>query len=181
MNLIKEIYAHFPFLWIHIFVFQCKPFLDGIQSSVVSSKVKGCLDEAWPAILQATVLDSVPSKFELETFSKSAVEDPSKEMFASGCSMVKLGFGEFQFLWGLALLVLFQGQQLELEKQVKIPLVNIDKKYNQGYSVKESHFLTYSEIALVVFQSLSKEYFLSQGFLSVDLCREIFQVILLEN
>ncbi|KAH7658270.1 Armadillo-like helical-containing protein [Dioscorea alata] len=153
-----------------------KPFLDGIQSSVVSSKVKGCLDEAWPAILEATVLDSVPSKFELEAFSKSAVEDPSREMFASGCSMVKLEFGEVQFLWGLALLVLFQGQQLELEKQVKMPLVNIDKEYDQGYSVKESHLLTYSEIALVVFQSLSKEYFLSQGFLSVDLCREIFQL-----
>ncbi|KAJ0962918.1 hypothetical protein J5N97_028040 [Dioscorea zingiberensis] len=153
-----------------------KPFLDGIQSPVVSSKVKGCLDEAWPVILQAAVLDSVPSKFEGK-LSRSDIEGASKEMFVSGWSMVKLEFGDFQFLWGLALLVLFHGQELEVGKRVKLPLFNIEKKHDQNCLVKESHYLTYSEIALVVFQSLSKERFLSQGFLPLDLCREIFQVL----
>ena len=35
-------------------------FLDGLQSPIVSSKLRPCLDESWPVILQALALDAVP-------------------------------------------------------------------------------------------------------------------------
>lgn len=37
-----------------------KPFLEGIKSPLVSSKLKSCLEEAWPVILQAVALDAAP-------------------------------------------------------------------------------------------------------------------------
>ncbi|KAK1357514.1 HEAT repeat-containing protein 5B [Heracleum sosnowskyi] len=54
-----------------------KPFLDGIQSSLVSSKLEQCLEEAWPVILQAVALDAVPVNFS-ENGSSNDKENTSK-------------------------------------------------------------------------------------------------------
>ncbi|OAY83386.1 HEAT repeat-containing protein 5A [Ananas comosus] len=97
-----------------------KPFLDGIQSLLVSSKVQKCLDESWPLILQATALDAVPVEFEMDN---SVVYD-AETLFLSGRSMVKLERSEFQLLWGLSLLVLFQEQETTVNKPVNMLLAH---------------------------------------------------------
>nr|XP_029117887.1 LOW QUALITY PROTEIN: protein SWEETIE [Elaeis guineensis] len=157
--------------------FSYKPFLDGIQSLLVSSKVQECLHEAWPLILQATALDAIPMKFELDKSSKHD-EDSPRTPFISGHSMVRLKLSEFQFLWGLSLLVLFQGQQLVSGNQGKMLLVHDEKKHSGDSMPQGVHYLSSFEIALLVFQSLSKEVFFSQEFLSLDLCKELLQVLI---
>ncbi|XP_038985409.1 protein SWEETIE isoform X2 [Phoenix dactylifera] len=154
-----------------------KPFLDGIQSLLVSSKVKECLHEAWPLILQAAALDAVPMKFELDKASQHD-EDLPRTPFISGHSMVRLKLNEFQFLWGLSLLVLFQGQQLVSGNQGKMLLVHVEKKHSGDSMPQGAHYLSSFEIPLLVFQSLSKEVFFSQEFLSLDLCKELLQVLI---
>ncbi|XP_058082071.1 protein SWEETIE [Magnolia sinica] len=156
-----------------------KPFLDGIQSSLVSSKVQSCLDEVWPVILKAIALDAVPMKFETDGNSKSSSKDVSKSIFISGYSMVRLELREFYFLWGFSLLVLFQGQQVEVGKHV-IPFPSPGKIKSGGDSmVKDQNILglKFYEIALLVLQSLSLERFFSQEFLTLYLCRELLQVL----
>ncbi|XP_073100307.1 protein SWEETIE-like [Elaeis guineensis] len=157
--------------------FSYKPFLDGIQSLLVSSKVQECLHEAWPLILQATALDAIPMKFELDKSSKHDEVSP-RTPFISGHSMVRLKLSEFQFLWGLSLLVLFQGQQLVSGNQGKMLLVHDEKKHSGDSMPQGVHYLSSFEIALLVFQSLSKEVFFSQEFLSLDLCKELLQVLI---
>ncbi|KAL6899071.1 hypothetical protein ACP4OV_005729 [Aristida adscensionis] len=68
-----------------------KPFLDGIQSLLVSSKVQKYLDEVWALILQATTLDAAPMEFD-----KNESEDLLNQAFISGHNMVKLERTEFQ-------------------------------------------------------------------------------------
>ena len=146
---------------------QYNPFLDGIQSPLVSSKVQDCLEESWPLILQATALDAVPVKFEINGVPNSNLENLSKISFISGHSMVRLELCEYQFLWGMAMLVLFHAQQPVMASNLKVPLLR--RKDNQND-------LTKYEIWLHVVQSLSKEAFFCKEFLTLDLCQELLQV-----
>lgn len=114
-------------------------------------------------------------KFELDKSLKHD-EDLPKTFLISGHSMIRLKLSEFQFLWGLSLLVLFQGQQLVSGNQGKLLLVHDEKKYSADSMPQGVHYLSSFEIALLVFQSLSKEVFFSQEFLSLDLCKELLQV-----
>ncbi|XP_077230289.1 HEAT repeat-containing protein isoform X2 [Tasmannia lanceolata] len=159
--------------------FSYKPFLDGIQSLVVSSKVRPCLDEAWSVILKAITLDAVPLMFEMDESSKSSVENLSKNTFISGYSMVRLELGDFHFLWGFALLVLFQGQHPVMSKQV-IPLPCPGKiQYSVDSTLREPYCLDSRPygIALLVLQSLSLDRFFNHKFLTLDLCREFLQIL----
>ncbi|KAM0887196.1 hypothetical protein ACQ4PT_029205 [Festuca glaucescens] len=59
-----------------------KPFLDGIESLLVSSKVHKYLDEVWALILQATAVDAAPLEF-----GANDSEDVHEHTFIAGRSM----------------------------------------------------------------------------------------------
>ncbi|GMP54012.1 hypothetical protein CsSME_00019295 [Camellia sinensis var. sinensis] len=143
-----------------------KPFLDGIQSPLVSTKLQPCLEEAWPVILQAVALDAVPMHFDMN-LSSQTTENNSNNTFFSGYSMVQLKPEEFQFLWGFALLVLFQGQDPTLYKHL-ICLSSAKAKFGGDSPVEDTNPLALKlyEIVLPVFQLLSTERFFSMGFLT---------------
>ncbi|XP_004306022.1 PREDICTED: HEAT repeat-containing protein 5B isoform X1 [Fragaria vesca subsp. vesca] len=153
------------------------PFLDGIQSPLVSSKLQQCLEESWPVIMQAIALDAVPVNFEENEYSKPPNETTSKNCLLSGHSMVQLESEDYQFLWGFALLVLFQGQN-STPSGMKNP-VSFVKAYNGGDPSSEelssSGFKLY-EIVLPVFQFLSTKRFANAGYLTMDICSELLQV-----
>ncbi|XP_058187917.1 protein SWEETIE-like isoform X1 [Rhododendron vialii] len=154
-----------------------KPFLDGIQSPLVSAKLQPCLEAAWPVIFQAVALDAVPLHFELN-LSSQTTENTSENAFISGYSMVQLKPEEFRFLWGFALLVLFEGQNPVLHKPL-VPLDSAKAKLGGDGQVEDTNPLTLKsyEIVLPVFQFLSMERFFSMGFLTMDICRELLQVL----
>lgn len=91
--------------------------------------------------------------------------------------MVQLKPEEFRFLWGFALLVLFEGQNPVLHKPL-VPLDSAKAKLGGDGQVEDTNPLTLKsyEIVLPVFQFLSTERFFSMGFLTMDICRELLQV-----
>ncbi|XP_013649204.2 protein SWEETIE isoform X3 [Brassica napus] len=143
--------------------------LDEIPPHTVSRRLQPCLDEAWPVILQALVLDAIPVNHIVDGFSDRSL--------ISRHRMVTLEVEDYQFLWGFAVLVLFQGMHPSSNTQV-IPFGSTKVKNNGDSSIKESSFqgLKLHEIALPVFLSLSAERFFTSGFLSIDLCQELLQV-----
>ncbi|XP_062228917.1 protein SWEETIE-like isoform X3 [Phragmites australis] len=149
-----------------------KPFLDGIQSLLVSSKVQKYLDEVWPLILQATAFDAAPMEFDM-----NESEDFLERTFISGHRMLKLERTEFQFLWGLSVLVLFHACQ-----SVKSSALKINLGYRQGK--KFGDFIVHGldepkpcDQVLPVLLSLTTEVFFSKNFLSVDICQELLQAL----
>lgn len=143
--------------------------LDEIPPHTVSRRLQPCLDEAWPVILQALVLDAIPVNHIVDGFSDRSL--------ISRHRMVTLEVEDYQFLWGFAVLVLFQGMHPSSNTQV-IPFGSTKVKNSGDSSIKESSFqgLKLHEIALPVFLSLSAERFFTSGFLSIDLCQELLQV-----
>ncbi|XP_020536843.1 protein SWEETIE isoform X2 [Jatropha curcas] len=152
-----------------------KPLLDGIQSPLVSSRLLPSLEEAWPVILQALALDAIPSN--VDGSFKIAVENASRNSLISGYSMVELELEEYQFLWGFALLVLFQQQHPAINKQI-IPLSTAKVQYGGDSPIEEANpiVLKSYEIVLPVFQFLSSERFFTAEFLTTDVCQELLQV-----
>uniref|UniRef100_A0A6N2MN55 Uncharacterized protein n=1 Tax=Salix viminalis TaxID=40686 RepID=A0A6N2MN55_SALVM len=71
------------------------PFLDGIQSPLVSSKVQLSLEESWPVILQALALDAIPVNTHGD--SKATDENTSNNSLISGYSMVELDSAEVRY------------------------------------------------------------------------------------
>lgn len=156
---------------------QWKPFLDGIQSSVISVKLYTCLEEAWPVILQALLLDAVPAN---STVDESSPTVRSKNIPASGYSMVELRLDDFEFLWGFLLLVLFQEQDVALSEHI-ISVSSITSKSSSDFSVDDSNSssLKLYTIFFSVLQEMSTKRFFTSGFLSLDACRELLQVCML--
>lgn len=154
---------------------QWSPFLDGIQSPLVSSKLQPSLEEAWPVILQALALDAVPVN--IDGNSKTTVENTSRNGLISGYSMVELDLEEYQFLWGFALLVLFQRQHPALSRQI-IPLSSAEVRSDRDSPIEETKptALKLHDIVLPVFQFLSTEKFFAAEFLTLDICCELLQV-----
>lgn len=154
-----------------------KPFLEGVQSSLVSSKLQPCLEEAWPVILQAVVLDAAPVKPSAN--GSSEAEDKSESAFISEYRMVELQADEFHFLWGFSLLVLFQ-QQDTASDQVVIPVGSVKSKFSADLTIEDGSSVTSKiyEAILPVLQFLSMERFFSAGYLTMDVCRELLQVFL---
>ncbi|KAI3451757.1 hypothetical protein Pfo_008422 [Paulownia fortunei] len=158
----------------HLHLENWKPFLDGIQSSVVSVELQPCLEEAWPVILQALVLDAVPAN---SNVNESSPTDRSKNIPTSGYSMVELQLDDFQFLWGFLLLVLFQEQDITLGEHI-IPVCCIKSKFSSDISVDDSNSSSSKlyNIFFPVFQFMSTKRFFTSGFLTLDACRELLQV-----
>lgn len=154
---------------------QWKPFLDGIQSSVVLAKWQPCLEEAWPLILQALALDAFPANLDVNGSSTSY--DRLKNISTSGYSMVELGLAEFQFLWGFSLLVLFQEQDMTRGERI-IPASFIKSKFGSDILVEDANSLSSElyNVLLSVFQFMSTERFFTAGFLTLDACKELLQV-----
>ncbi|XP_072983205.1 protein SWEETIE isoform X2 [Typha latifolia] len=157
--------------------FNHKPFLDGIQSLLVSSKVQKNLDESWPLILQATALDAVPGESEMNRSMNYDADDLGETSLISGRSMVKLESNEFHFLWGLSLLVLFNFQEPIVDEPAKMVLPHNKEKLCRYLLIHGPNDVKSYEIALPVFLSLSKEVFFSQEFLQLDICKELLQVL----
>uniref|UniRef100_A0A803LAT9 HEAT repeat-containing protein n=1 Tax=Chenopodium quinoa TaxID=63459 RepID=A0A803LAT9_CHEQI len=153
-----------------------KPFLEGIKSPLVASNLKLCLDESWPVILQAVALDAVPVDISVNK-SLDQTEDKMMKNLVSGYSMVGLNSEEFKFLWGLSLLLLFQGQNATVDKQI-LPIA-LDKSISVESQFEETKPLTLKlcEILLPVFRSLCAEKFFSMGFLTTEICRELLQAL----
>ncbi|GMI85490.1 SWEETIE [Hibiscus trionum] len=154
------------------------PFFDAIQASMVSSKLQPCLEEAWPVILQALALDAVPVNVDRNGNSEAAAENMSTDSLVSGYSMVELESEEYQFLWGFALLVLFQGKHHAVCKQV-IPLASAKAKHEGDPPAEDmtSPGLKFYEIVLPVFQFLLTQKFFAAGFITVNICEELLQVL----
>ncbi|KAK6150970.1 hypothetical protein DH2020_015902 [Rehmannia glutinosa] len=163
----------YSFVRFHLHLENWKPFLDGIQSSVVSVELQPCLEEAWPVILQALVLDAVPAN---SNVNGSSPTNRSKHIPTSGYSMVELRLDDFQFLWGFSLLVLFQEQE-PLGEHI-IPVCCIKSKFSSDIPVDDfnSSSSKLYNIFFPVFQFMSTERFFTSGFLTVDACRELMQV-----
>ncbi|CAA6670474.1 unnamed protein product [Spirodela intermedia] len=141
--------------------FTHKSFLDGIQSPLVSSRVKNCLDEIWPIILQA-----------VDKSSEHITNDLAKQTSLSGHIMVNLELREFDHMWGLAQLILFQLQQPVLGSRETVLL---------GKSEQVLEKMKLFEISLITLQFLSSETFFNAEFLTVDLLKELLQVLLLSD
>ncbi|XP_076960722.1 protein SWEETIE-like [Bidens hawaiensis] len=153
-----------------------KPFLDGIQSSLVAKKLKHCLEESWPFILQAVSLDAVPVNMDAIESSRTA-DDASKSVFFSGYNMVELQQQDYQFLWSFSLLVLFQGQHTTPDETI-IPLDYVKSNFGSDSPVADTHSkaMKFYEIIFPVFGFLSAEKFFQTGFLTIDICLELLQV-----
>lgn len=110
--------------------------------------------------------------------SKATGEDFARSTLISGYNMVELDSKEFRFLWGLALLVLFQGQNPVVGKQI-IPLGLANNKSSIDSPVDETNLLSLKlhEIVLPVLQFLSAERFFKTGFFTLDICIELLQVV----
>eukprot|EP00257_Ricinus_communis_P015345 XP_015573232.1 protein SWEETIE isoform X1 [Ricinus communis] len=153
-----------------------KPFLDGIQSPLVSGNLLSSLEEAWPVILQALALDAIPSNGDGSP--RTAVENILRNNLISGYSMVELDLEEYQFLWGFALLVLFQQQHPKITRQI-IPLSSAKSRYGGDLPTEETNptALKLYEIVLPVFQFLLSERFFAAHFLTAEICQELLQVL----
>lgn len=151
------------------------PFLDGIQSPIVSSKVQLSLEESWPVILQALALDAIPAN--THGNSKETDENTSNNSLISGYSMVELKLEDYRFLWGFSLLVLFQRQHPTLTRRI-ILLSSAEVRYGGDSPTEETNTaaLKQYEIVLPVFQFLLTERFFSEEFITLDICRELLQV-----
>lgn len=138
-----------------------------------------CLEESWPVILQALALDAVPVGLEGNECTKPSTETTQKNRFASEYSMVELTREDFQFLWGFSLLSLFQSKDTSLHKPI-IRLASFKASHGRDlptYDENPSGLKLY-EIVLLVFQFLLTERFSRGGFLTMDICRELLQVVI---
>ncbi|GFQ05127.1 heat repeat-containing protein 5b [Phtheirospermum japonicum] len=163
----------YSFVRFHLHLGNWKPFLDGIQSSSVSVELQPCLEEAWPVILQALVLDAVPVN---SCMNESSPTERSKHIPTSGYSMVELRLDDFQFLWGFSLLILFQEQDIIVGEHI-IPVIK--SKFSSDILVDDFNSLSskLNNIFFPVFQFMSTERFFSAGYLTLDACRELMQVV----
>ncbi|KAF8023726.1 hypothetical protein BT93_F1038 [Corymbia citriodora subsp. variegata] len=150
------------------------PFLDGMQSPLVASKLQPCLEEAWPVILQALALDAVPAN---SSGDGKNVQFTSKDSLISGLGMVELSSEEYQFLWGFSLLVLFCGQDTMPERSITL-LAPARGCPPEDLTIKDTNPPSFNlyEVVLPVFQFLSSERFFSAGYVTVEICQELLQV-----
>lgn len=150
------------------------PFLDGIQSPLVISKLQSSLEESWPVILQAIALDAIPVN--LDGIASSSINNALENNFLSGYSMVELESNEYRFLWSFALFSLFRGCHHHGKQNISSPSTTASVVGDSPKETTNSIELKLYEIVLPVLQSLSTVKFCSAGFLTVDICIELLQV-----
>ncbi|KAL1536904.1 protein SWEETIE-like [Salvia divinorum] len=157
----------------HLQLDNWEPFLDGIQSSVVSAELHPCLEEAWPVILQALVLDAVPANSDLI---ESSPTDRTENIHTSGHGMVEFQTDDFNFLWGFLLLVLFQENDVTPREHI-IPVCQIKSNFSSKILADDSSSSSsLKNIFSSVFQFMSTKSFFSTGYLSLDVCTELLKV-----
>ncbi|CAN0928886.1 Protein SWEETIE [Linum grandiflorum] len=142
---------------------------DGIQSPLALAKLQPILQEVWPIILQALALDAVPFNFDADSASRSSL--------ISGYTMVELDMEDYHFVWGFALLVLFQRRHSSQPRKI-IPITSAKDARDADAAVDGKTLMTWKlhEVVLPVFQFLSTHRFFTAGFLTVDVCKELLQV-----
>lgn len=153
---------------------QWNPFLDGIQSPLVISKLQISLEESWPVILQAIALDAIPVN--LDEIANSSLNNALENNFLSGYSMVELESKEYRFLWSFALFSLFRGRHPLGEQKITSPSTAASVVEDSPEETTNSIELKLYEIVLPVLLSLSTVKFCTAGFLTVDICIELLQV-----
>ncbi|XP_057828164.2 protein SWEETIE isoform X1 [Cryptomeria japonica] len=146
-----------------------KPFLDGIQSAAISSVVHPYLSEIWPVILQAATLDAAPAKFEHEM---------APVMYASGHVMVKLETRDFYLLWGLAMLILFEGRHEAKNEKLKQFSSSCTYSVNGKLAAEIPPPMSSQLVALYALQCLSNQGFYNQEMVSHKLCLELLQILM---
>uniref|UniRef100_A0A453S7J5 Uncharacterized protein n=1 Tax=Aegilops tauschii subsp. strangulata TaxID=200361 RepID=A0A453S7J5_AEGTS len=142
----------------------------GLHSRI---NVQKYLDEVWALILQATALDAAPVEFGADDS-----EDVHEHMFISGRSMVKLEQSDFQFLWGLSVLVLFHSHQSTVNGSVKMKLDCSKENFFSNIVFYGLDNPRPCDQVLPVLLSLTTEAFFSKDFLSVDICQELLQALI---
>ncbi|PKI75616.1 hypothetical protein CRG98_004017 [Punica granatum] len=75
-------------LYLHLRKNQWSPFLDGLQSPLVSTKLEPCFKEAWPVILQALALDAVPKNDDVNGDAIKTVQITQEDSVISGFDML---------------------------------------------------------------------------------------------
>ncbi|KAG5245658.1 HEAT repeat-containing protein [Salix suchowensis] len=138
------------------------PFLDGIQSPLVSSKVQLSLEESWPVILQALALDAIPVNTHGD--SKATDENTSNNSLISGYSMVELELEDYRFLWGFSLLVLFQRKHPALTR--RIILSSAEVRYSGDSPTEETNTAALKQYEIIF----------TEEYITMDICRELLQV-----
>lgn len=96
----------------------------------------------------------------------------------SGFDMVELKFEEYRFLLGFSLLILFAGR--ELTDHQKVTLLAFAKGTSTVDSMIEEMSnlkMKLHEVVLPVFQFLATARFFNAGFLTVEICQELLQVV----
>lgn len=96
----------------------------------------------------------------MEFESNENLELDDEASFISGRSMVRLEKTEFQFIWVFSKLLLFHSKGHNSQLMVEV----------DGQKL--------SEVVLTVFLCLTKEFFFSQEFVSLEMCCELLQVTL---
>eukprot|EP01018_Ginkgo_biloba_P038974 Gb_38770 [translate_table: standard] len=130
---------------------------------------------------QAVPLDAAPAKFDHEMSSSPNIKDKGSDItYTSGWIMVKLEIRDFCLLWGLAVLILFEGRNQDKNETFlhfssscaysvngklagEVP-TNVDSKSNA--------------VALYALQCLSNKGFYVQEMLSSKLCLELLQILM---
>lgn len=157
-----------------------KPFLDGIQSAAIGSVVQPYLHEVWPVILQAVTLDAAPAKFGQEnSSSQNTKEMNSLNTCNYGYIMVKLEIRDFRFLWGLAILILFEQRHVKQEKLLQFSsscTYSVNGKLAGDIHINaDSKFMA---VALYALECLSRKGFYDEEMLSCKLCLELLQMLM---
>ncbi|KZV35643.1 HEAT repeat-containing protein 5B [Dorcoceras hygrometricum] len=142
------------FVRFHLRLENWKPFLDGIQTPVVSNELQPCLEEAWPMILQALVLDAVPAN---SNVNGSVASEKSKDIPISRYSME---------------------QDVTLSEYI-IPVPCITSKFKIDIPIdgSNSQCSKLYDTLFPVFQFMITERFFEAGFLTMDACKELLEVI----
>ena len=128
-------------------------------------------------ILQALALDAIPVNTNGD--SKATDENTSNNSLISGYSMVELELEDYRFLWGISVLVLFQQKHPALTR--RIILSSAESRYSGDSPTEETTntaALKQYEIVLPVFQFLLTERFFTEEYITLDICRELLQVVL---
>lgn len=128
--------------------------------------------------MQALALDAVPMNDDVNGDNIKTVQVTSDDSMISGFVMVELKFEEYRFLLGFSLLILFGGQ--ELTDHEKVTLLAFAKGTSTADSMtEEMSYLNMKlhEVVLPVFQFLATERFFTAGFLTVEICQELLQVV----
>ncbi|BBN09583.1 HEAT repeat-containing protein 5 [Marchantia polymorpha subsp. ruderalis] len=139
-----------------------KPFMEGIQLVSIASMVLHFLSEVWPVVLEAVTVDAYPA---------GPSGQPSEGKAASG---IELSVEDFRQIWALAILVLSEEDDLagERRRSSVTSFPSVDARFRV-----DKYEFTPQLAALHSLRSLCSEGFYDPQMLSVELCKELVQIL----